>query len=174
MRGEDRAARRLGRVCSEDELERDVRGGPRELGLGDAGRGQCGERRVQRLARRPALVLVLAPPPQAVVLLGQVGELEVEAEGAEHLSLPLEWQRADGRRQVGTRSRPPGLPRLARQRPDPLLVCEQVLTLLLDEDAAEDLAEQPDVAAKWSFRVGGSHGMRSRRDPGRPAARFSL
>jgi hypothetical protein len=35
-------------------------------------------------------VLVLAPPPQAVVLLGEVGELEVHGERSQHLALAFE------------------------------------------------------------------------------------
>src|SRR5581483_9660260 len=97
------------------------------------------ERRAERLARRPSLSLVLAPPPQPVVLFREVGQLEVEAERAQHRRLPLERELADGRSQLGPRAGLAGGPRLARECPDPLLRGEQALAFLLDEDAPEDL-----------------------------------
>ena len=41
-------------------------------------------------------MLVLAPPADAVVLLGRVRELEVEREGAQHLRLVVGLERPDG------------------------------------------------------------------------------
>ena len=124
------------------------------------GRGQLGERGVERLARELALVLVLASAAQAVVLLGEVGELEVEPEGAQHVSPAA---RAAARRTAAARSeRGPGRParlRLARERADPLLVGEELLAFLLDEDAPEDLPEQPDVPAERCLGV--AHGVRA-------------
>jgi hypothetical protein len=93
-------------------------------------------------------VLVLAPSPQAVVLLGDVRQLEVEAEGAEHLCLALEIELGDCSPQLGSAGGPAGGAGLAREPPDPLFLVEQVLPLLLDEDPAEDVAQQADVAAE--------------------------
>jgi hypothetical protein len=81
-------------------------------------------------------------------LLGEVCELEVEPEGPQHLSAPLVGEVADDGCEIGARPRLPGGARLARELADPLDVREQVLALLLDEDTAEDLAEEPDVAAE--------------------------
>src|SRR5262249_34422561 len=111
------------------------------------------ERRVERLTRRPPLVFVLAPPPKAMVLLRKIRQLEVEAEGTQHLRLPLERQFADDGGELGARPRASRLPRLPRQRPDALRVGEQLLAPLLEEDTAEDLAEQPDVPAERCLRV---------------------
>ncbi len=110
-------------------------------------------RSVERLARRLALVLVLPQPPQPMVLLGEVGELEVEAERAQHLGLALERELADRRREIGPCPGAARPPRLPRERADALLVGEQLLPFLLDEDAAEDLAEQPDVPPERCLRV---------------------
>jgi hypothetical protein len=69
-------------------------------------------------------VLVLTPPAQAVMLLGEVRELEIEGEGAEDVALTLERERSDG----GGELRP--WPRLtrpasgAREAADPLDVGE--------------------------------------------------
>ena len=83
-----------------------------------------------------------------MVLLGEVCELEVEPEGPQHLSAPLVGEVADDGCEIGARPRLPGGACLARELPDVLDVRKQVFALLLDEDTAEDLAEQPDVAAE--------------------------
>ena len=83
LRGEHRASRRLGRVGGEDELERDPPPGGREASSADARPLEPREGIGERFPRRSLLVLVLTPAAQAVVLLRQVGELEVEGEGAE-------------------------------------------------------------------------------------------
>jgi hypothetical protein len=103
-------------------------------------------------------VLVLAPPPQPVVLLGEVGELEVEGERAEYLRLALERQRGDGRGQLGAGRRPARRPRPPGELADPLLGREQLLPALLDEDAAEDLAEQADVPPQRCVGAPGGQG----------------
>ena len=88
-----------------------------------------------------------------MVLLGDVRELEVERERAQHARLPLERQRLDGLlellvRRAGTRR--------AGQRAHPLDVLEQRLALLLDEDAPEQVAEQADVSAQRRLGLHGS------------------
>ena len=103
------------------------------------------ERLLERLARRASLVRVLAPAPHAMVLLGGVRELEVEREGAQHRRLVAGGQRTHGlahRRRVADLARAPGA------GPDQLLGGEEVLALLLDEDAAEQRPEQADVSAQ--------------------------
>jgi hypothetical protein len=108
----------------------------------------------------PLLVRVRAPPANAVLLLGDVRQLEVRRERAQHACLPLERQRCNRRGQfplVGA------LARGARKAADALDVVEQRLVLLLDEHAAEQVAEQADVAPER--RVGGlvsPHSHRSR------------
>jgi hypothetical protein len=104
-------------------------------------------------------VLVLTSAAQAVVLLGQIGELEVEPEGAEDVSLPLERERAHCSGEVGARPRSARTPGLAREPANPLLVGEEFLAFLLDEDAPKDLPEQPDVPAERCLGV--AHGVRA-------------
>jgi hypothetical protein len=84
-------------------------------------------------------------PADAVLLLGDVRELEVRCEGAQDARLSLEWQSPDcGGEVVGGHSLACG----AREPTHPLDVGEQRLVLLLDEDAAEDVSEQANVAPK--------------------------
>jgi hypothetical protein len=90
-------------------------------------------------------VLVLAPPPQPVVLLGDVRELKEERERAQYRGLLLEIEGADRplkRRAVA------GLARVAGEVPDPLLEREQLFASLLNEDVAEHVAKQPNVGAQ--------------------------
>ena len=78
--GEHRPTRGLGRVRGDDR--RDVRSRERrlELVVADPGAAQALDRVLERLPRHAALVLVLAPAPEPVVLLGDVRELEEERE----------------------------------------------------------------------------------------------
>jgi hypothetical protein len=69
----------------------------------------------------------------------------------QHLRLALDRQRPDGDGEVGARLWPAGLPGFSRERADQLLVGEQIFALLLDEHAAEDLPEQPDVPAERCY-----------------------
>jgi hypothetical protein len=132
----------------EDELERAAAGRPRQLVLWDASGFELRDRRVERLPRRLPLALVLPPAAQSVMLLGEVGELEVQPESAQHLRASLVGKSAYGFCEVGARPWLPRGARLARELADPLDVGEQVLALLLDEDTPEDLAQEPDVAAE--------------------------
>ena len=93
---------------------------------------------------------VLAAAPQPVVLLRDVRELEVEREGAQDLRLAIQVERADGvAKQLPWRA----ASGVAGERPDPLLVLEKLVTALLDEHAAEDSAEEPDVPAERRGRA---------------------
>src|SRR5581483_9190489 len=137
---EDGAARRLRRMRGEHELQRD------RPGLRLAELVECGG---ERLARHPALARVFPPAPDAVVLLGDVREREVERERPEHACLALERKRLDRVTQLLPAGPLPGGP---RERAHVLHVGEEALVLLLDEYAAEQVAEQADVAADGFHR----------------------
>ena len=150
VRLEDRAPRRLGRVGGEDELDAHPLGLPRELLLAHAGGVQTRERGLERLARDAALVLVGAAAPEPVVLLGDVRELEEDAERPQHDGLALERERPRSSRRAA-RARPLAA-RPARERADPLDEVEHLLPLLLDEHAPEEVAEQADVRTQAGIR----------------------
>ena len=119
------------------------------------------ERLGERLARRPALALVLAAAPDPVVLLGDVGEVEVDGERAQDDGLRLDVERRDrlGERALDAPESPRRPSRASRRMRSSSAV--DVLSLLLGEDASEDLAEQADVRAERRVgrRVGGpAHG----------------
>ncbi len=155
----------------------------RQLVRADASFGQPAERLGQRLARDALLALVAPPAAHAVVGLGDIGELEVQPEGAQHGRRALVVERAHAgreRRLVGRRSRCPGL---AGEPPHALDVGQQLLAVLLDEHAAERIADQADVApqrvvAAAALARGGvvGAGARHRRSlfaPGVPSDRAS-
>ena len=147
VRGEDRPPRRLGRMRGEDELDRDPRGRPAQLLLGDPRVAEPRERLGQRLALHAALALPGAAAADPVMLLGDVRELEIEGERAQHRRLLPRRQPVHGLGQLGRGGRV-ALPAGACEAPDPLLELEQPLALLLDEHAPEQVAEQADVPAK--------------------------
>jgi hypothetical protein len=95
MRLEDRAARRLGGVRGEDELDAQPCSGGGESRAVDARLVEPRERVRQGLPLQASLGLVLAPPPDAVVLLGDVDQLEEERESAQDVGLPAARQRRD-------------------------------------------------------------------------------
>ena len=152
---EDRAARRLGRVRGQHRAHLEARRCRAQLVVPDAGFPQARDCIGERLARHASLVLVLAPPSQPVVLLGDVRELEEERERAQDGGLLLEIELADRLLELGAAAR---LPRLAREPADPLLQREQLLALLLDEDLPEDVPEQADVGAELSLASDHHHG----------------
>ena len=84
------------------------------------------------------------------MLLCDVDQLEVETERPQDVGLIDRRQHphgvADG---VGVA----GFARIARTQPDPLLRLEQLVPFLLDEDLAQDVAEQANVAAERSVRL---------------------
>ena len=79
------------------------------------------------------------------MLLGDVDELEEERERAQHRGLAFEAERGDRLAESASRAAGAGI---ARKRADPLLVVEQLLALLLDEHAPEQVAEQAHVGAE--------------------------
>ena len=110
---------------------------------------ELGKHGLERLARDAALVLVGAPAPEPVVLLGDVRELEEDAESPQDDGLALERERRDRLREgltLATAARP------ARERADPLDEVEHLLPLLLDENAPQQVAEQADVRAQADVR----------------------
>ncbi len=147
VRGEDRPPRRLGRVRREDELDRDPRRRGLKLLLGDPRVPEPRERLGERLALHAPLALRGAAAADPVVLLGDVRELEVEGERAQHRRLLPGRERVHGLGQLGRGGRVT-LPAGAGEAADPLLELEQPLALLLDEHATEQVAEQADVPAE--------------------------
>jgi hypothetical protein len=105
--------------------------------------GEDRERVVERLARRRRLACLLASAPQAVVLLRDVRQLEVEAERAQDERLLVAAQLRDRVLDLAHLAAPA---RGARHVPHPLDVVEQLLADLLDEHPPEDRPEQADVA----------------------------
>ncbi len=162
---EDRARQRLGRVRRENELDRDPLGSGRDLLRGDRVSPEELDGLGERLARRSAQALVLSAAPHPVVLLGDVGEVEVDGEGAEDDGLRLDVERRD---RLGERSGGAfvAAPPEACEEAHPLLEAEDALALLLGEDPPEDLPEEPDVRAERSVWRGvgrvahGSHSAR--------------
>ncbi len=123
----------------------------------DPGLPQPPERLGERLARHAGLPLDVPAAPNAVLLLGDVGELEEERERAQDLRLLREVELANFPGELRADLGITGLARTPRDLPDLLLALEQVLALLLDHDAPEQVAEQADVPAE---RRVGRHGMR--------------
>ncbi len=152
MRLEDRAARRLGRVRGQHRPYLEPCGRLEQFLVADTGVAQARDRVGERLSRDPPLVLVLPPPPQPVVLLGDVGELEEERERPQHRRLLLELEPTDRRLELGAIA---GLAGDARQTADLLLQRQQLVAFLLDEHLPEHVAEQADVGAE--LRVGSAH-----------------
>ena len=143
---EHRAARRLGRMRGEDELDPSRAPAAWSSASSIPLRVELRERVGERLARHPSLGLVLAPAPDPVVLLGDVDELEEQRERPQHRALRARARAPRPRRASAPREPPRA--RVARERPDPLLVVEEVLALLLDEHAPEQVAEQAHVGAE--------------------------
>ena len=166
MGREDGSPRGLGRVCGEHELERELPRRAFELRGLDGRLAQARDRLRERLARCPLLVLVLAAASEAVVLLGEIRELEVDAERAQHERLPFEVEPPDQPTQLLALRGPARRPRAPGEEADPLLLVEQVLALLLDEDPAQDVPEQTDVTPERRVRgVGGRASLAVRRAP---------
>ncbi len=129
----------------------------RELLLLDPRGVETGEHGLERLPRDTALELVGATPPEPMVLLGDVRQLEEDAERPQDDGLALERERRDRlleRLAFAAAARP------ARERADPLDEVEHRLALLLDENASEQVAEQADIRAQAEIR---SHAASLRR-----------
>ena len=84
------------------------------------------------------------------MLLGDVDQLEVETERPQNVGLLAGRQHPHG---VADGVDVAGFARIARTQPDPLLRLEQLVAFLLDEDLAQHVAEQPNVAAERGVRL---------------------
>ena len=139
-----RPPRCLGRVRGQDELERNSGHACAKLVRVDVAKALEGIG--EGLARRLLILRgVLAAAAQAVMLLGDVDQLEVEAERSENVGLIARRQRPHG---VANSVDVAGRARIARAQPDPFLRLEQLIAFLLDEDLAQHRAEQANVAAE--------------------------
>jgi hypothetical protein len=111
--------------------------------------GQLGHGGGERLAHRLGPGVALAQHPDALVLLGQVGQVEVHGEGARHLLGPVQVPGGDqGRdRLPGPPVAPFLLAGLDHGVPQPLHVGQQAGAGRIADDLPEEVAEQPDVAS---------------------------
>src|SRR5262249_43307172 len=133
--------RRLGRMRRQHELHRRVASRLAEVAEALLGIGE-------RLGWETPLALVLRPSPDAVVLLGDVRELEVDREGAQDERLLAQVETGDERDELPHRlsgTAAPGPRELART----LLELENTRPLLFDDDGAERVSEQPNIAPEW-------------------------
>ena len=106
---------------------------------------------VERSRLDLAGALVLAAAADAVMLLGEVDDLEIVRERARHPLRIGHVERRDGlpqrRRRLVPRGAGGGAPALG-ESPDALFEIEERLALLLDERLAENVAERRHVAAQ--------------------------
>src|SRR3954452_728245 len=140
VRKQDRASRGLSGMRGQDEPHRDVARAALELVRRNV--LQELERMFERVAGGAGGGRGLAAPPDPVVLLRDVRELEVESERAQDELLLLGPDRPDRLAHVAD---DPALPRGARERSHALDGLEQPVAVLLDENRAERLAEEADV-----------------------------
>ena len=91
-------------------------------------------------------MLVLAPASKPVVLLGDVGELEEEREGAQDVSLRRDGEPAHRFGELCRR--PAAAADTPREEADPLLELEEVAPFLLDQHTPEQIPEQAHVGAE--------------------------
>ena len=155
-RDEQRAAPRLGGMRREDEPDREpVDDRPAPLARRPSGGGARPRRRSSRRAmaaggrRGP-----LAQAPDALLLLGQVGELEVEAEGPDEAPRPPRVDPVeDGAQRPPLRRSLPVRRSSMVAAPDALDERQEVLALLLHDDLAQERAEQLDLARERVARA---------------------
>ena len=139
---QNRAPRRFRWVCGQHEPDlRAVRALVEVI-------AELQERALERLARDATVVRVLAAAAQPVMLLGEVRELEVEAERAQDECL---LARAERRVDGGDRAVAAGRARVATDLLDEL---EEPRSFLLDEHGAEDRPQHAHVAAQRRSGVG--------------------
>ncbi len=150
LRGERTATGRLGRVGGQHELDADLLGERAQPKIVDAHSSELGDGVGQRLARRVTVVLAGAAATDAVQLLGEVDELEVERERAQHIGASARVEPLDELVQLGAigDAAPTRGAQLAAQQANALLDGEQVLVALLDDDSAEQVTEHAHVTAQ--------------------------
>ena len=144
VRLEHGAARRLGRMGGEDELDPEPRAGRLERGSSTP-RGRAARTHRRATPRHPPLGLVLTAPADPVVLLGDVDELEEQRERTQDGPLALEAERRD-RRAERVRG-PPARASRARARIRSSS-SRRSWPLLLDEHPPEQVAEQAHVGTE--------------------------
>jgi len=160
--GQDRPAGRLGGVGREDRPDAQVVGRGRNLAHGDPALADERGRPVQ-----PATALGPGPPQLAtpVGLLGDVGDVEVEREGAGELG---------GRGQVELGQPPGGRgPVRTDQTPDLFDQVEQLLPLLASQGLPEQHAQSANVGPQLSVDIAPRGAGLARPGGGRRHARFS-
>ena len=146
MGSERRAAGRLRGMCGEHELEGDIPGSARDRFRARAGVQDTVERGPKRLARDPTLLAVAPSPARPMMLLGDVGQLEVDGERPENARLVRPRQTPNLGDDVSLARHL--LPRIARTKADALDRRQQLLALLLDDDLPEHPPEGADVSPK--------------------------
>ena len=131
VRFEHGAARCLGRMGGEDELDRGAAHRPPGISayLVAHSSVELRERIGERLARDPPLRLVLAEPTDPVMLLGDVDELEEQSANARRTA---PWRSGPSAMTASPRARRDPGARVAGKSADPLLLVEELLALLLD------------------------------------------
>ena len=149
MGGECRAPGRFRGMRREHELERDIAGCARNGRRVCAGVRDTVEGGTKGLPCNATLLSVAPPPARPVMLLGDVGQLEVDGERPEDARLARR-EKAPYFGDDVRRARD-FLPRIARAKADPLDRRQQLLTLLLDDDLPEQPTEDADISPK---RVG--------------------
>ena len=143
----DRAPLRLAGVGGEDELHREPleRGG--DVGGAEAERLQLADRRGRGFGRRFRVAITFPFPqdPDALPVLGDVGEIEIDRErfGHEPGLDDVEPLDALGERRLGPLL--PG-PAVVGKRPDPLHEPGDILPRLIDDHLSEKGVEEPHVA----------------------------
>ena len=115
----------------EHELEGDTPGCARDRCRAGAGVRKTVECGTEGLARDPTFLAVAPPPARPMMLLGDVGQLEVDGERPENTRLVRLWQTPDLGDDV--RLLRDLLPCIARTKADALDRCQQLLALLLDD-----------------------------------------
>ena len=154
MGGEDGSPGRLGRVGGEHGLDVEPTCGVGELVTGHARGAEQLDGVGDRLACDGALALVVAAAADAVVLLGDVRELEEEGERGEDAILGRDVEAGDRLVELRVVAARPGA---AGERADALLEGEERVALLLDEHLPEQVAEEVDVGTQRLDRGGVGH-----------------
>ncbi len=139
-------ARDLGGVRGEHQLDAQAADGLVQPVGRDAGGDEPAKRLVARsdLGRRGLVALIVAAAPDAMVLLGDVGQVEEVGEGARDRQRLVDGhllEDAGQRRKVGVAA----AARLLGQRADPLDQVEDRLALVAPQRLAQQLAQQPDI-----------------------------
>ncbi len=144
-RGHDGTAASFGRVCGQHRVEQQP--------VDDAGHSffavqaaDLGYRRSQRVTRAALPCVTRPQDADPVVFLSEVGQVEVDRERASNLLGPIQRPAAyQGHHVFGRAS---AGPRGDDRVPQLLDVREKIVTAVLAQNLAEQLAEQPDVAAQ--------------------------